>query len=99
MRASLRTIARHVNRPPHAGNAVTKQPCSPVHACYRAAMADEHHPAALDRIERAIARIEAAAAAQAQRADGLARRHATLRARIGEAIAALDAVAEPAETA
>ncbi|TKD51062.1 hypothetical protein [Sphingomonas baiyangensis] len=47
-------------------------------------------PAAVDRIERAVARIEKAAAARAHSADALARRHAALRARMEEAVTALD---------
>ena len=43
-----------------------------------------------DRIERALARIEAAAAARAYAAERLSRRHATLRARIENAVASLD---------
>ena len=45
---------------------------------------------AADRIEQALARIEAAAAARAYGAARLARRHATLRARIEEAVSSLD---------
>lgn len=49
---------------------------------------------ALTRIERAIARIEAAAAKRAFEADRLARRHATLREKVEDAIDALDALIE-----
>lgn len=42
------------------------------------------------RIDAAIARIEAAAARRRDAADDLARRHETLRRRMGEAIAAID---------
>ena len=49
-------------------------------------------PSALDRIERALARIEAAAQRRAFDAERLEHRHAALRARVEEAIAALDAV-------
>ncbi|AJP71889.1 hypothetical protein [Sphingomonas hengshuiensis] len=45
-----------------------------------------------DRIERALARIEAAAAARAFSTERLARRHATLRARIEDAVTTLDAL-------
>jgi hypothetical protein len=51
--------------------------------------APEHHPA-VARIEAAVARIEKAAVSRAFVADSLARRHATLRARMEEAVAALD---------
>ncbi|WP_315761249.1 hypothetical protein [Sphingomonas sp. Y38-1Y] len=53
--------------------------------------ASEHHPA-IDRIEAAIARIERASASRAYAGDSLARRHAALRARMEEAVAALDAL-------
>ena len=53
-------------------------------------MADQ--PNALDRIEAAIRRIEAASARRDDSIATLSRRHATLRARIGEAIVALDQV-------
>ena len=56
-------------------------------------MAEAVSPA-LDRIERAIARIEAAAARRAFDADALQRRHATLRERVEDAIEALDALIE-----
>lgn len=56
-------------------------------------MAEATSPA-LDRIERAIARIEAAAAKRAFDADALQRRHATLRERVEQAIEALDALIE-----
>lgn len=52
----------------------------------------EAAPPALDRIERALARIEAAAAKRAFDADMLRRRHATLRERVQEAVEALDAL-------
>ena len=48
--------------------------------------------ASADRIEQALARIEAAAAARAYASDRLARRHAKLRARIQEAVGSLDAL-------
>jgi hypothetical protein len=53
-------------------------------------MADQ--PNALSRIEAAIQRIEAANARRDTEAAALARRHAVLRARIGEAIVSLDQV-------
>ncbi len=43
-----------------------------------------------DRIKQALARIEAAATARAYATERLARRHAVLRERIGEAVASLD---------
>jgi hypothetical protein len=47
-----------------------------------------------DRIERALARIEAAAAARAYGSARLAQRHAALRERIQDAVTALDALIE-----
>lgn len=47
-------------------------------------------PPSLDRIERALARIEAAAAKRAFAGDALRRRHERLRASVTEAVAALD---------
>lgn len=49
---------------------------------------------ALERIERALARIEAAAAKRAFDADALARRHVMLREKVEDAIEALDALIE-----
>ena len=49
-------------------------------------------PPAVDRIEAAIARIEAAVAARVERGDILAQRHAALQARMAEAVSALDDV-------
>ncbi|GGB34340.1 hypothetical protein GCM10011380_24740 [Sphingomonas metalli] len=49
-------------------------------------------PPAVERIERAIARIERAVLARAAEAESLARRHATLKTRMAEAVAALDEV-------
>lgn len=57
-------------------------------------MADENTHPAIHRIEAAIARIERAAGARAFEADQLGRRHMALRARMAEAIEALDAVIE-----
>jgi hypothetical protein len=52
-----------------------------------------------DRIEQALARIEAAATARAYSGARLARRHALLRQRMEEAVAAIDAlVASQADT-
>jgi hypothetical protein len=47
---------------------------------------------ATDRIEDAIARIEAATAARARANNALVRRHEILRSRMAEAITALDQV-------
>jgi hypothetical protein len=55
-------------------------------------MADETPPPALDRIDRAIARIEAAVADRDRVAEAAVRRHAALRARIEEAVSTLDDV-------
>ena len=49
-------------------------------------------PTALDRIEAAIGRIEAANAARLGSSATIARRHAALKARMAEAVAALDDV-------
>ena len=49
-------------------------------------------PPAADRIDAALARIEAAIATRAASAEALARRHAALKARMAEAVAALDDV-------
>jgi len=45
-----------------------------------------------DRIERALARIEAAAASRAYNVERLTRRHALLRERIEDAVASIDAL-------
>ena len=55
-------------------------------------MADETPLPALDRIDRAIARIEAVLAERARATEDALRRHATLRARMEEAVTALDDV-------
>ena len=47
---------------------------------------------ATDRIERALARIEAAAAARAYSVERLTHRHAALREKIEDAVASLDAL-------
>jgi Mg2+ and Co2+ transporter CorA len=47
-------------------------------------------PSALDRIERAISRIETAVAARARADAASLRRHEALRSRVTQAIAALD---------
>jgi hypothetical protein len=47
---------------------------------------------ATDRIERALARIEAAAAARAWSVERLAHRHTALREKIEDAVASLDAL-------
>lgn len=56
-------------------------------------MADAE-PSALERIERALTRIEAAAARRAFDAERLEHRHAVLRGKVEQAIAALDALIE-----
>jgi hypothetical protein len=53
-------------------------------------MADAPRHPAVDRIERAVARIEKAASARAFATDRALRRHGALRARIEQAVAALD---------
>ena len=53
----------------------------------------------IDRISAAITRIEAASADRATAADALARRHAALRTRMADAIAALDELIEQTENA
>lgn len=58
----------------------------------------EASPPALDRIERALARIEAASARRAFEADALERRHSALRERVEEAIAALDTLIDRQES-
>ncbi|WP_066651216.1 MULTISPECIES: hypothetical protein [Sphingomonas] len=50
----------------------------------------EEKLAATDRIDRALTRIDTAIAARAEAHQALIRRHAALRARMGEAIEALD---------
>lgn len=55
-------------------------------------MADTPRHPAIDRIERAIARIEKAASARAFATDRALRRHAALRVRMQEAVTALDAL-------
>jgi hypothetical protein len=51
-------------------------------------------PPALDRIERALARIEAAARKRAFDADALRRRHTALRTKVEAAIESLDSLIE-----
>lgn len=57
-------------------------------------MADASPPTALDRIDRALDRIEAAIVARDASRERLIARHETLRSRMAEAISALDAVIE-----
>ena len=54
---------------------------------------------AVGRIEAAIARIEAEVRSRARGNDMLAKRHAALRARMAEAVAALDDVIAREDTA
>ena len=60
-------------------------------------MTDEATLPALDRIDRALARIAAAGARQAKANHSLAARHEALRTRIGEAIASLDTMIADSE--
>jgi len=95
MRASLRAAGGRVNHRtlrPACHGTVTNPPCRVVAACYLRAMAEVSPPTALDRIDRALARIEAAATARDASSKSLVERHETLRNRMAEAIAALDAV-------
>tara|TARA_B100000678_G_scaffold256890_1_gene235539 strand:+ start:929 stop:1165 length:237 start_codon:yes stop_codon:yes gene_type:complete len=55
-------------------------------------MSDGRSQAGIERIERAIARIEKAASARAFAADRIQRRHDALRKRVGSAIEALDSL-------
>ncbi|PXA94945.1 hypothetical protein DMC47_20115 [Nostoc sp. 3335mG] len=55
-------------------------------------MNDDPHAAVVARIEQALSRIETAAGSQANERRTLARRHAALRSRIGDAIGAIDSV-------
>ncbi|MET3760594.1 hypothetical protein [Sphingomonas sp. UYEF23] len=55
-------------------------------------MADTSTASTLDRIDRALERIEAAAAARTASTAALQKRHEKLRARMAEAVSALDTV-------
>ena len=55
-------------------------------------MAETDSPLPLERIEHAIARIEAAVANRTLAEQAMARRHAELKARMAEAVNALDEV-------
>ncbi len=77
-----------------AGARVNTGACGASKACLSTPLMAEATSPALDRIERAIARIEAAAAKRAFDADALHRRHATLREKVEDAIEALDALIE-----
>jgi hypothetical protein len=79
-------VAR-AERQPGPGN----HSCGNAKPCYPMAMADGD-PNEIDRIERALARIERAVTANRQANEALARRHATLKARMAEALTALDEV-------
>lgn len=95
MRASLRAASAHVNRRapcPACHGTVTNAPCRGVAACYLHAMADASPPTALDRIDRALARIEAAATQRDTSRARLIARHEALRRHMAEAVTALDAV-------
>ncbi len=90
-------------RQPLHGSGSAKPPAAPEESMGRSAHALLPRPLALpnrynmaespaDRIEQALARIEAAAAARAYATARLASRHAKLRARIEEAVSSLDAL-------
>ncbi|MFA5962954.1 MAG: hypothetical protein WC804_02950 [Sphingomonas sp.] len=53
-------------------------------------MEDDNNISALDRIDHAIARIEAIVKGRAEADAALSRRHQALRSRVAQAIAALD---------
>ena len=55
-------------------------------------MADVDTPPPLERIERAMTRIETAIADRSRAEQAMARRHAELKARMAEAVTALDDV-------
>ncbi|MDH7970609.1 hypothetical protein QH494_00275 [Sphingomonas sp. AR_OL41] len=56
------------------------------------AVADDNNISALDRIDRAIMRIESIVKGQAEADAALSRRHEALRHRVSQAIAALDTI-------
>lgn len=66
--------------------------CRVVPSCYRIGMVDMHTKSAADRIDRALARIEAALADRSLHDDSLAKRHAALRQTMTEAVRVLDDV-------
>ncbi len=95
MRASLRARGQRVNRPERAASGAARARTRLVRALRHAislGMADPTTSSTLDRIDRAIERIEAAAAARTASTATLQQRHEKLRARMAEAVAALDAV-------
>ena len=55
-------------------------------------MNEDDHDAAIARIEQALVRIERASQSKAFENHTLATRHAALRARVGDAIGAIDSV-------
>ncbi len=55
-------------------------------------MNDDPHAAAIERIDRALARIDRAAQGKAFETNSLTHRHEVLKARMNEAISALDGV-------
>lgn len=61
-------------------------------SCYRAVMVDVQSQSAADRIDRALARIEAALADRPAVDDTLANRHAALRHSMAQAVRALDGI-------
>jgi hypothetical protein len=83
-------LGRHaprVNRPASSGLA------APIRDAYPGKMT-EAATSPVDRIERALARIEAAAHERFSAEQAMALRHETLRTRMADAIAALDALIE-----
>lgn len=64
--------------------------CRVVPSCYRINMVDAHPQSAADRIDRALARIEAALADRPLDDDNLVKRHAALRQTMTEAVRVLD---------
>jgi hypothetical protein len=99
-RASLRATGQRVNR----GNRlkVASDTCREAAPCYLRSMADVPYGhedlSALERIDRAIARIEAAVRTRDAAGAALGKRHEILRSRMAEAVVALDAVlARPGE--
>lgn len=66
--------------------------CRVVPSCYRINMVDAQPKSAADRIDRALARIEAALADRPLDDDNLVKRHAALRQTMTEAVRVLDGV-------
>ncbi len=66
--------------------------CRVVPSCYRIVMVDAQPQSAADRIDRALARIEAALADRPRHDDDLVKRHTALRQTMTEAVRVLDGV-------